>query len=275
MGQSAVARRGLTMRSRPTAAAIAQPLISVSIVSHGHASALGVLLKSLALHEPADRVQLIVTDNLGDDLPEAQPGPWHSLVTLRNARPRGFASNHNAAFQSASGTFFCVLNPDVVFLEGVFHKLAERLDQGEGDIAAPVLIDSRGAVQDSYRRLPSPRDLVARRLGIGAAWTKPADGALLYPDWIAGTFMLMPSSVFARLEGFDSRYRLYFEDVDFCTRARLLGLTVLVDAGLRLRHDPHRASRRLGRSLYWHVRGALRFFASDVYRRARLIESHA
>jgi hypothetical protein len=231
-------------------------------------------LESLARHEPAGRIQILITDNLGRDLPESDPGAWHSLSVIRNAHPAGFAANHNAAFARAAGSYLCALNPDVFFLESVFLKLIRRLDAGEGHIAAPVLVDSRGAVQDSYRRLPSPWELVARRLGHPAILAAPANDALLHPDWIAGTFMLMRRDTFTRLGGFDSRYRLYFEDVDLCTRARLLGLIILVDAGLRLRHDPHRASRRLGKSLLWHVQGALRFFASDTYRRARLIGSH-
>ena len=46
----------------------------------------------------------------------------------------------------------------------------------------------------------------------------------IYPDWIAGIFLLMPKKIFEGLEGFDERYTLYFEDVEFCIRAGLEGL---------------------------------------------------
>jgi GT2 family glycosyltransferase len=168
-----------------------------------------------------------------------------------------------------------VLNPDLVFQEGVFTRLIGRLERGEGDLAAPVLVDSQGSIQDSFRRLPSPWELVYRRVGGGAPSPEPGPGAILRPEWIAGMFMFMRRATFASLGGFDARYRLYFEDVDFCTRARLMGLSILVDAGLRLRHDPRRASRRAGKYLLWHVQSALRFFTSDVHRRARAMNPHA
>ena len=254
-----------------TRSATAQPgpLVSASIVSHGDGEPLRALLTSLSMHEPADSIQLIVTDNLKHDLPDISPAGWQSILMLRPPHPRGFAANHNAALQSATGMFFCVLNPDVVFFESVFSALIHHLDRGEAAIAAPSLVDSQGGLQDSFRRLPSPWELVRRRLGRAALRPESVSGAIIRPDWIAGTFMLMRSETFARLGGFDEHYRLYFEDVDLCTRARLMGLRILVDAGLRLRHDPRRASRRAGKYLFWHVQGAVRFFTSDVYRRAK------
>jgi len=263
------------MRSDPDTTPQGKPLFSVSVVSNGDGDELQVLLESLARHEPVGRIQLLITDNLSQDLPEIDPAGWHSIVMLRPPRPHGFASNHNAAFRSAMGLFFCVLNPDVVFLESVLPQLMRRLDQGEGHIAAPLIVDSRGDLQDSFRQLPSLWGLARRRVGRSGFSPAPDEGALVHPDWIAGTFMLMRSETFSRLAGFDPGYRLYFEDVDLCTRARLMGLNILVDAGLRLRHDPRRASRNAGKYLLWHVQSALRFFASDVYRRARAMKPHA
>jgi GT2 family glycosyltransferase len=254
---------------------ISPPLVSLSVVSHGDGPELLLLLESLASHERQERFQLLVTDNVSPDLPDIPPAGWHSIVMLRPSRPRGFASNHNAAFQRASGTFFCVLNPDLIFEGSVFSTLIQRLEGGEGHIAAPALVDSRGVIQDSFRSLPSPWQLIIRRLGVGSVTPTLPKGQLVHPDWIAGTFMLMRRETFSDLGGFDARYRLYFEDVDLCTRARLMGLSILVDGGLQLRHDPRRASRRPGEHLLWHVHSALRFFASDVYWRARRMRGYA
>ena len=262
------------MRSDPNPSKPHQPLISISVVSHGDGTVLRNMLESLARHESPDQIQLLVTDNLRDDLGDIPPTPWQSVVMLRPDRARGYAANHNAAFQKASGPYFCVVNPDVLFLEAVFSQLIRRVDTGDGQIAAPLIVDSHGVVQDSFRRLPSPWELVRRRAGLTAAVVTPASGALLHPDWIAGIFMLMRKETFERLGGFDPRFRLYFEDVDLCTRARLQGLEILVDAGLRLAHDPRRASRRLGVQLLWHLQSALRFFASSAYRRSRQLSSH-
>jgi N-acetylglucosaminyl-diphospho-decaprenol L-rhamnosyltransferase len=257
------------------AAAELQPLISISIVSHGDWQPLVALLESITAHERISGIQLIVTENLGSDLPELAPSGWHSVVMLSSPRPRGFAENHNAAFEHARGEFFCILNPDVLFPQSVFEHLLARLEGGLGQMAAPILVDSRGAIQDSFRGLPTPSEIVRRWLGITAPRPSLESDSLLFPDWIAGMFMLMRSSTFSRLGGFDGRYRLYFEDVDLCTRLRLLGMRVVVDPSLRLLHDPRRRSRRPGRHLLWHLHSAARFYLSDTYRRGRRLSQHA
>ncbi len=205
------------------------PLLSVSIVSHGNAAEVTSLLESLARHENPARMDLILTGNLGDDLPAVDASPWHSVTLLRNPRPRGFASNHNAAFTHAQGEFFCLLNPDVLFLEPVFERLIARLQSREADLIAPLAVDAQGLVQDSFRALPTPAELFRRRaLGRVTVTAIPVkavhESPLLAPDWIAGFFQLMPARVYADLGGMDERFRLYLEDVDFCTRARPQGL---------------------------------------------------
>jgi GT2 family glycosyltransferase len=133
------------------------------------------------------------------------------VLVLRPVRPLGFASNHNIAFERASGEYFCVLNPDVIFQGSVLPALVALIERGQGHIVAPIMRDSRGRLEDSFRELPSPMRLIRRRLGRRQPPPLPAAGALLHPDWIAGTFMLMQRATFSQLKGFDQRYRLYLD----------------------------------------------------------------
>ena len=245
------------------------PLVTVSIVSHGDALPLRDLLESLRAFEEPPRLQLIVTDNLGHDLPELGSGEWNSVRLLRNDRPHGYARNHNAAFHYAQGSYFCIMNPDVRFLESTYAPLIADLDSKKADITAPLVVDPHGAIQDSFRSLPSPIELLWRRVeGTKMDANTPTKDSI-YPDWIAGIFLLTRTETFSSLGGFDQRYHLYFEDVDLCTRARLMGLSIMVDPRVRLQHDARRASRRPGRHLFWHLQSAARFFSSGVYRQGR------
>jgi N-acetylglucosaminyl-diphospho-decaprenol L-rhamnosyltransferase len=250
------------------------PLVTVSVISHGDWLPLQPLLASLRKHENPDRLQIILTDNLGKDLPEIDADGWHSLRLIRNTAPQGYAQNHNEAFKLAQGTYFCALNPDVEFLQPTIETLVSILEAGSVDIIAPLVVDPEGRVQDSFRRLPTPWELVGRWTGRSPKTVEAPATDLAYVDWIAGIFMLMHRRILSGLGGFDQAYRLYFEDVDLCTRARLMGLRIAVAPRLRLQHDARRASRRPGRHLIWHVRSAIRFFASDAYRQARLLPGH-
>jgi N-acetylglucosaminyl-diphospho-decaprenol L-rhamnosyltransferase len=246
-----------------------EPLVTISIVSHGDAEKIGRLLKSLQTCELNRQFRVILTDNQGDNLPEFDSSPGTSFVILRNPHPRGYAWNHNQAFRLVETSYFCILNPDVLFQQEVFGRLISLLETGQADIVAPLIVDSMAVIQDSFRGLPTPMDIVRRKLpGYCLVPIPPDAEGLVRPDWMAGIFLLLKSETFRRIKGFDDRYRLYFEDVELCTRARLEGLKLLVDTGIRIQHDARRASRKNIRYLLWHIQSAIRFFTSPVYKQA-------
>ena len=245
------------------------PDVTISIVSHGDSDKVSVLLESLRLCEPARRFQVLLTDNLGTDLPDHAGNEKTTINIILNQRPQGFSKNHNKALQQARAGLVCILNPDVVFLQPIFERLGNLLDTGKTNIAAPLMVDQNGTVQDSFRPIPRPLDIVKRRLPGYKFSPSSADAdGCIWPDWIAGACMIMKRETYRRLHGFDERYHLYFEDVDFCTRARLLGLKILVDTGVRIRHDSPHNSRRSLTYLLWHLQSAIRFYRSPTYKAA-------
>ena len=245
-----------------------RPLVTISTVSHGDAKKIERLLASMKRYEQGDQFQVIVTDNLGNDLPVLNESEWQTLTVIRNKEPLGFAYNQNQAFQYAVGEYFCVLNPDILFEQEIFVSLIGWLESGQADIVAPLILDANAIPQDSYRDFPTPFEIIRRRLP-GYRFVSPAIDAtgLVIPDWIAGMFMLMASETFRSLSGFDEKYHLYFEDVDFCARAKLAGLKLLVDTNVRVFHDAQRASRNNIIYLLWHIQSAIRFFTSSVYKK--------
>ena len=247
-----------------------RPLITLSIVSHGDVEKIDSLLASLQKCESdTSRFQLIITDNLGNDLHEFDHSPWASLHVLRNNHQVGFAQNHNSAFQLAKGKYFAILNPDLIFEQSVFEPLINSLNTHQADIIAPIIIDKDGSLQDSFRNLPTPFEIIRRRLpGYKFTALQPDYKGMIHPEWIAGMFWLMDSNVYRKLSGMDKRYRLYFEDVDFCTRVRLEGMKILVDSQIQVRHDAQRSSRKSPYFLFLHIQSAIRFFTSPIYLRA-------
>lgn len=241
--------------------------VTMSIVSHGDAKMVGRLLDSLQKNEPhLSQYQLILTDNLMDVLPDLDLSLWGASHILRNKKPLGFAENHNRAFEFARGDHFAILNPDLVFEHPTLERLLDSLHANKADLIAPIIVDENSTPQDSFRTLPSSFELIRRRLP-GYAFTPllPDRDGLIHPDWIAGMFWLMPSETYRELGGMDKKFRLYLEDVDFCTRIRLRGMKIMVDANVQVRHDAQRSSRKNIKYLFWHIQSAFRFFTSAVY----------
>jgi len=243
-----------------------EPLVTLSIVSHGDAEKIGRLLNSLRTCEQINQFHVILTDNLGDNLPSFDSSMGTSFEILRNQQPRGYGWNHNQAFRLVKTKYFCILNPDILFVQEVFRRLIALLETDKVGIVSPLIVDSSAVVQDSFRTLPTPLEIIRRKIPGYRLAPTPADAdGLIRPDWMAGMFLLLRSETYRKLRGFNESYRLYFEDVDLCTRARLAGLKLLVDTNVRIQHDAQRASSRNFRHLLWHVESALRFYTSHVY----------
>jgi hypothetical protein len=246
-----------------------KPVISISIVSHGQTDHVIRQLKSLQAVRPSAPLEIILTENLSQaTMPEITLAdiPIH---TMHNQRPKGFAANHNAAIHRARGEFIAIANPDLIYVQDVFPALIDQIRQGEAHIVAPLIVDQHGHLQDSYRPLPSPLHLLKRALFPFSRRPPAPQGDSIFPEWISGIFLYMRAELFRTLGGLDDGYWLYFEDVDFCTRARLAGYRLMVDARVKVIHQGQRASHRDPRYFLWHSRSAWRFFRSTVYREAR------
>lgn len=247
----------------------APPELSISIVSHGQSALVAALLNDIAAHCAKLRLEVLLTLNLPEALPfEIARFPF-PVVLIENAAPLGFGANHNQAFARASADFFCVLNPDIRFAADPFAPLLAALTDATLGVAAPRVVGLSGLQEDSARRFPSPWSIGLKALGLGRGDPLAIDGEAIYPDWVAGMCMLFPSRVFQAVAGFDTRYFMYYEDVDICARLRLAAYRVVATPAATVVHAAQRASHRQWRHLSWHLRSMLRFFCSGVYWKAR------
>jgi len=242
--------------------------ISISIVSHGQAAMVRSLIQSLQKVEELDRTEIIITENLPTDSTSYEYSD-SNMIQINNQVPKGFAENQNEAFKHATGAYFCIINPDVIFIEPVFQSLIENVENKRGDILAPLVVNSMDEIQDSFRPLPTPLSLLNRLVGSKRPVSHPPLEGPIYPDWLAGIFLFMRREIFSNLNGMDERYKLYFEDVDFSSRARIAGYKIMFDPSRKIVHDAQRSSHRDPYLALKHLSSGVRFFRSDVYKQVR------
>ena len=240
--------------------------IAVSVVSHGQGALVKELLGDLS-RCTATPLSVILTVNVAETLPFSAAEHGFELRVVRNSAPRGFGANHNAAFRLSHAPMFCVVNPDIRFHADPFPALMSALAEDSVAIAAPLVRNRGGMVEDSARAFPTVNGILRKALRGTQELDYEIESDPIEPDWVAGMFMLCRSSTFARLGGFDERYHLYYEDVDLCARARLSGQRIVLDPRAEVLHDARRDSRRRPRHAWWHARSMLRYFLSEPFRR--------
>ena len=237
-------------------------MICLSIVSHGQREVALSLLQDLVRLRPPAVTQIVYTANID----EAAPPPLEldpTVVDLvRNAEPKGFGANHNAAFGLCREPFFCVLNPDLRFTEDPFPSLLAAFDEAPKlGLVAPRITDLDGAVQNTARTLYTPLEMVRQKL-------RP-ENAGARADWLAGMFLLVRSDAYRSIGGFDEGYFLYIEDVDFCSRLALAGWALRQVEEATVIHDARKQSHRSLKYTRWHLAGMLRYWTGGSYWRYR------
>jgi N-acetylglucosaminyl-diphospho-decaprenol L-rhamnosyltransferase len=211
--------------------------------------------------------ELVVVDNASTDR-TCQEVTRRGVRLITNPANRGFAKAVNQGIMSLETPFVLLLNPDAR-LETPLEALVEccRLPGVAG--ASGKLLDASGLPQAGFavRSLPSPAALICEALLINRLWkgnpvnwhyrclgfdfSTPGD-----VEQPAGAFLMIRRDVWQELNGFDERfYPLWFEDVDFCWRAR--------QRGYRMRYTPDAVAKHTGgyslakislenRRLYWY-----------------------
>lgn len=241
--------------------------ISLSIVSHAQWELVHELLKDIALHCSNCELEIILTLNLPESIQFDQEKYPFKVQIIKNSYPLGFGANHNQAFKKASGSYFCVMNPDIRLKENPFNSLILCLDNPKMGVVAPKVLNNLGQSEDNGRSFPSPFKIICKVIR-GCKFSKYKQvGNFIYPDWIGGMFMLFPTKVFNLLNGFDERYFLYYEDVDICARLQLKGYIPAISTKLSVIHNARRESHRNFKYLRWHIASMLRFFLSYPYLR--------
>lgn len=241
------------------------PAISISIVSHAQIHLVECLLQDINTYCSKLPIELIVTLNLDEPLPFKIENFSFPIKIIRNPYPIGFAANHNQAFTNSSGCFFCVMNPDLRLNDNPFTALLECLENPLIGVAAPLVLNPHGEIEDSARRFPTPFKILCKAFGGCKGSDYPVNKGQVFPDWVGGMFMLLPRNVFKKSGGFDQQYFLYYEDVDLCARLRLLGYEIALCPDAKVIHFARRSSRHSIRYLKWHIRSMLRFFCSSIF----------
>jgi GT2 family glycosyltransferase len=98
-------------------------------------------------------------------------------------------------------------------------------------IAVSRLEDAAGVAECSAHHAPSPLGELVSGASLGIlsralkryAVTPPLRDIAHECDWISGASLMVRKEVFEEIGLLDEKYFLYFEEVDFCTRARKAG----------------------------------------------------
>jgi GT2 family glycosyltransferase/2-polyprenyl-3-methyl-5-hydroxy-6-metoxy-1,4-benzoquinol methylase len=161
-------------------------------------------------------VQAIVVDNGSEDgSTAAATERFPDVEVVRPEVNLGYAGGANAGAERARGRLLLFLNPDVRLDEGCLPALIEELEDPSVGVVSPAIsLEASGVVEYG-----STIDALGYPVGIRTAAP---------PLFVSGCALMTHADLFRAMGGFDDRYFMFMEDVDYCWRLLLAGRDIRV-----------------------------------------------
>ncbi len=182
------------------------------------------------------------------------------IILIENKKNTGYAGGNNTGIRFAlknRADYVLILNPDVRVRNDLVNRMLdiEKLSPNVGIIGAGI--DEGGRVINCGK----------------IEWFKPElqhskqeVGNLLNKDcYIPGNTMLIKKEVIKKIGALDEKYFLYFEDADFCQRAKAVGFNLATVQDALATHTVSSSTSSLGPALLlrYHYRNSHLFNAKN------------
>lgn len=243
-------------------------MIAVIVVNWNAGKQLSDCIESIVKYGAGLVQQIIVVDNGSEDGSESGIENLPNVTLFRAEANLGFGKACNLGAHYAKTKYLLFLNPDAALFADTLPKaLAYMQDpvHSQVGICGVQLVDEKGLVARSCVRFPSAAGLVAHAVGLtrfipalGHFMAEWDHGQTRQVDHVIGAFFLVRRELFVTLAGFDERFFVYLEDLDFSYRAHRAGWKSVFLAEVKAFHAGGGTSRRVkARRLFYSLRSRL------------------
>ncbi len=181
---------------------------------------------------------LVVDNHSSDGSADMVRNSFPTFQLIPSGGNLGFTKGNNLAFERCRGDFVLLLNPDTVSPAGSLSKLVHWAQNRKNlGAVSPLLTDGAGHPAITCGFFPKAhfhwlgfldplRMLPGRWLQSRVSIIPSHDDTSCTVDYVTGACFLMPHGVLKSIGPLDERFFMYFEETDWCWRARQAGLDI-------------------------------------------------
>lgn len=202
--------------------------------------------------------EIIVVDNAsGDGSVEMVKQQFPDVKLLLQKSNLGFAAGNNVGLENAAGEYIMLINPDILTLDNSIEEMIAYMDKNLTiALLGPRLLNPDRTPQISSFRYYQWYTPILRRTPIGKTGYGRNELDYIFMkdknldeiqdvDWLLGGAIMIRRSALPIIGFLDTRYFLYFEDMDWCRTAHAAGLRVVYYPPAAFIHFYDRASDAL------------------------------
>jgi len=223
--------------------------LSIIIVSWNVCGLLEKCLISIYEHTRGISFEIFVIDNgSADKTVKIIKKHFLKVKLIANQKNLGFAAANNQGIKKAKGDYILLLNPDTELKEDSFRKMIDLIkSKPKCGILGCHLENPDGSHQASVRRFPKFLDQGLILLKLHHLFPKlNCFKRYLYSDFdyskeslvdqIMGACFMIKREVIQKIGMLDENFFVWFEEVDYCLRAKQVGWDIVYTPATSIIH---------------------------------------
>lgn len=255
--------------------------LSIIITSYKNPELLKVCIDSIKKNYSGNDYEIIVADSATEEKTALMMREdYPKIQFLASKENIGFSGTVNKGIEVARGAYLLILNGDIIVKKDAIEKLLGYIKSHPNvGIVGPKLLNFNETFQPSTFRFYTPTTIVYRRTFLGkfSFAKKHLDRFLMADfdhksirevDWIMGSSLMTSRQAVERNGAMDHKFKLYFEDTDWCRRFWENGYKVVYFPEAEMYHYHGKGSANksviqslISNKLTWlHILSSIRYF---------------
>ena len=212
--------------------------------------------------------KIIIVDNGSEDGSQNPQIESNQISLIKNTLNYGFAKSCNIGAQHSKAEYVLFLNPDTVLEPNTLKKTINYMEKDGNEmvgISGIQLCYEDGNIARHSSRFPSPFSFFMRSSGLHKIFLS-LDHVLT--EWnhldtrevphVIGAYFFVRKKLFNSLNGFDERFFVYLEDLDFSLRADKLGFKTHFISTIKSMHIAGGTSKQIqAKRLFYSLRSRI------------------
>lgn len=233
-------------------------------------------LKSINLLIPNQRycLKIFLVDN-NSKLPISKSNVEKiipNLVHIQNKNNEGFAEGNNIGIRYALNCncdYIALINNDTIIVDDSLFRLIDKMEENEDNIGIGGIVNYYFSDSDKIWHAGIINDFNYGKPFSVKNFNR--NQPLLYHvDYVPGSSMVIKREVFDKIGLLDAKYFAYFEENDFCIRAKIAGFQIAFLQNTKILHKIGQASSS-NVKVYLRTRNTLLFYSTYATSIALLI----
>lgn len=199
------------------------------------------------------------------------------LTIIKNEQNLGFAKACNQGAKASKADYLLFLNPDTRLFKNSLKEPIAFMQRKENEFIGIIgvqLIDEMNNVSRTCSRYPNTFSFVYMSLGLDRLFPKIFPGHFM-ADWnhresktvdqVMGAFFFVRRDLFEKLNGFDERFFVYFEDLDFSLRVKKNGYKIYYLSTAQVFHKGGGTSEKVKAVRLFYILRSKLFFSKKHF----------